>query len=96
MKPRRIICHRFEVRDLPRQRKPQPALSSAASRISPGCGKGGIVLLVRDPYWLHAYWEIAPAAVQRAEIGMGERPIRVTPPTNGLGIVPDLYIEKRF
>ena len=70
MKPRRIIFHGFEVRDLPRQRKPQPTLSSAASRIPPGYGRDRIVLLVRDPYWLHAYWEITPAAVQRAEAAL--------------------------
>lgn len=37
-----------------------------------GYGKDRIVLLVRDPYWLHTYWELTQQAVQRAEAALGQ------------------------
>jgi hypothetical protein len=45
-----------------------------------GYGKDRIVCMVRDPYWLHCYWEITRAAIQRAEAALaqawhGARPI---------------------
>ena len=30
-----------------------------------------LVVMVRDPYWLHAYWELGRRSVQRAEVAMG-------------------------
>lgn len=30
-----------------------------------------IVLMVRDPYWLHTYWEITAQSVQRAKVALG-------------------------
>jgi hypothetical protein len=35
-----------------------------------GYTKDRIVVMVRDPYWLHAYWEITRAAVERAEAAL--------------------------
>lgn len=35
-------------------------------------GKDRIVLMVRDPYWLHCYWEITRHAVQRAEAALAQ------------------------
>lgn len=32
-----------------------------------------IVLMVRDAYWLHAYWEVSRASVQRAQAAMAEQ-----------------------
>jgi len=37
-----------------------------------GYGKDRLVLMVRDPYWLHAYWELTHAAVKRAEAALGQ------------------------
>jgi hypothetical protein len=37
-----------------------------------GYGKDRIVVMVRDPYWLHAYWEMTRQAVQRAEAALGQ------------------------
>ncbi len=34
--------------------------------------KDRVVLMVRDPYWLHAYWEIGSRAVTRARAAMAE------------------------
>ncbi|HMP04145.1 MAG TPA: DUF4912 domain-containing protein [Gemmatales bacterium] len=35
-------------------------------------GHDRIVALVRDPYWIHAYWEMTPTSVARAEAAMGQ------------------------
>ena len=45
-----------------------------------GYSKDRIVVMVRDPYWLHAYWEVTRGAVERAEAALrqdwhGARPI---------------------
>ncbi|HYO24478.1 MAG TPA: DUF4912 domain-containing protein [Lacipirellulaceae bacterium] len=32
-----------------------------------------IVVMVRDPYWLHAYWELAQRSIDRAQAAMGQR-----------------------
>lgn len=37
-----------------------------------GYGKDRIVCMVRDPYWLHCYWELTRQAVQRAEAALGQ------------------------
>ncbi len=37
-----------------------------------GYGKDRIVCMVRDPYWLHAYWELTRQGVQRAEAALGQ------------------------
>jgi hypothetical protein len=37
-----------------------------------GYGRDRIVVMVRDPYWLHAYWELTRHAVQRAEAALGQ------------------------
>ncbi len=34
--------------------------------------KDRIVLMVRDPYWLHCYWELTRHALQRAEAALGQ------------------------
>jgi hypothetical protein len=37
-----------------------------------GYGKDRIVVMVRDPYWIHTYWEITRQSVQRAEAALGQ------------------------
>jgi hypothetical protein len=37
-----------------------------------GYGKDRIVTMVRDPYWLHCYWELTRHAIQRAEAALGQ------------------------
>jgi len=37
-----------------------------------GYGKDRIVVMVRDPYWLHAYWELTRQAILRAEAALGQ------------------------
>lgn len=37
-----------------------------------GYGKDRLVVMVRDPYWLHCYWELTRQAIQRAETALGQ------------------------
>jgi hypothetical protein len=37
-----------------------------------GYGRDRIVVMVRDPYWLHAYWELTRQSVKRAESALGQ------------------------
>lgn len=36
----------------------------------PAGGKDRLVVMVRDPFWLHAYWELSRSSVQRAEVAL--------------------------
>lgn len=52
---------------------PTKDLSAKVPRELPkGYGKDRIVCMVRDPYWLHVYWELTRQAVQRAEAALGQ------------------------
>jgi len=52
---------------------PTKDLSAKVPKHLPGgYGKDRIVVMVRDPYWLHAYWELTRQAVQRAEAALGQ------------------------
>jgi uncharacterized protein len=42
--------------------------SDSAARVE----KDRLVIMVRDPYWLHAYWELAPRSVERAQSALGQ------------------------
>jgi len=37
-----------------------------------GLGKDRLVVMVRDPYWLHAYWEMTRASIDRAKAALGQ------------------------
>jgi hypothetical protein len=37
-----------------------------------GHQKDRLVLMVRDPYWLHAYWELRRASIERARAALGQ------------------------
>jgi len=52
---------------------PTRDLSAKVPRDLPtGYGKDRVGLMVRDPYWLHCYWELTRQAIQRAEAALGE------------------------
>jgi len=52
---------------------PTRELSSRLPRDLPGgYGKDRIVLMVRDPYWLHTYWELTRHSLSRAETALGQ------------------------
>ena len=37
-----------------------------------GHSKDRLVLMVRDPYWLHAYWELTRRSVERVRVALGQ------------------------
>jgi hypothetical protein len=41
--------------------------------------KDRLVVMVRDPYWLHAFWELASRSVERAQSAMGQHWHTTTP-----------------
>ncbi len=52
---------------------PTKDLSAKVPKDLPGgYGKDRIVIMVRDPFWLHAYWEMTRQAVRRAEAALGQ------------------------
>jgi uncharacterized protein len=52
---------------------PTKDLSAKTPKDLPGgYGKDRIVVMVRDPYWLHAYWELTRQAVARAEAALAQ------------------------
>jgi uncharacterized protein len=48
-----------------------------------------LVVMVRDPYWLHAYWELAPRSIDRAQAAMGQRWHGAQPVLRVLKMQPD-------
>jgi hypothetical protein len=65
------------------------ALASEMSKKTAAPASDRVVMVVRDAYWLQAYWEITRASVQRAKVALGSkwhlaRPVlRVLTVTNG-------------
>jgi hypothetical protein len=52
------------------------AIRNIASRTPAGSDEprqDRLVVMVRDPYWLHAYWELAQRSIDRAQAAMGQR-----------------------
>jgi uncharacterized protein len=47
-------------------------LASESAEDSRRVEKDRLVIMVRDPYWLHAYWELAPRSVERAQSALGQ------------------------
>ena len=37
-----------------------------------GHSKDRLIVMVRDPYWLHAYWELSRRGIERARAAMGQ------------------------
>jgi hypothetical protein len=53
------------------QREADKNLSLASSGVSRRAKQDRLVVMVRGPYWLHAYWELAARSVGRAQSAMG-------------------------
>jgi hypothetical protein len=76
-------AHRLEeqFKDLsgPPTPLPQPALRAKLDTFQDDVkspvgesGKDRVVLMVRDPYWLHVHWELSSRSIQRAQAAMAE------------------------
>ncbi|MDY0165709.1 MAG: DUF4912 domain-containing protein [Thermoguttaceae bacterium] len=46
-------------------------LALKAEEASNGAAKDRLVVMVRDPFWLHAYWELSRRSIQRAQAALG-------------------------
>src|ERR1043165_2135919 len=44
----------------------------SANGLAGGYTKDRIVVMVRDPFWLHTYWELTHQSIQRAEAALGQ------------------------
>ncbi len=66
------IADRAKIDVGPSARPADAPAPKSPKDLSTGCGKDRIVVMVRDPYWLHAYWELTHQAVQRAEAALGQ------------------------
>ncbi len=64
--------HRLNPRRNSNGEAPKGLGRGLSSEMRNGYGKDRIVLFMRDSYWLHAYWEITLASVQRAEAALRE------------------------
>src|SRR5579883_2171849 len=49
-----------------------PILSPPAQPLDHACQKDRIIVLTRDSYWLHAYWELSRATLGRAQAALGQ------------------------
>ncbi len=63
----------------PPTRRPAPVapLARATPSVPPraldhACVKDRIIAMVRDPYWLHAYWELSRSTLARAQAALGQ------------------------
>jgi hypothetical protein len=69
---RDVVIKRLEEAKLRKDRLKN--LSSFRSPAAPnGFTRDRLVVMVRDPYWLHAYWELTRQGVERAQAAMGEQ-----------------------
>ncbi len=62
---RSAIAAKLQKESAQRERIKDLALAAAISKECRTVEKDRLVLLVRDPFWLQAYWEITPATVKR-------------------------------
>jgi hypothetical protein len=55
---------------------PAPAVANPTGKpprhLQGGHAKDRVVVVVRDPYWLHVFWELTHQSVQRAEAALGQ------------------------
>lgn len=47
--------------------------SRSANSTTPATKEDRLVVMVRDPYWLHAFWELSEQSIERARAAMGQR-----------------------
>ena len=52
--------------------RPLVSLPRSSRSLDHGCGKDRIIVMVRDPYWLHAYWELSRSTLGRAQAALGQ------------------------
>jgi hypothetical protein len=53
--------------------QPRHGVAASPSDLPRSYGRDRLVLLVRDPFWLHCYWEISSQTTRLAEAALGVR-----------------------
>lgn len=53
-------------------RRQEAQVASPPKTLDHGCVKDRIITSVRDPYWLHTYWELSRTTLGRAQAAMGK------------------------
>jgi len=74
-RPQKKVRSPYAERKLQEAKKKMARSKNLAFRsIREGNGhtKDRVVVMVRDPFWLHVYWELTPASVERAQAAMGQ------------------------
>ncbi len=51
---------------------PKPVAVNPPRALDHACVKDRIIAMVRDPYWLHAYWELSRSTLGRAQAALGQ------------------------
>jgi hypothetical protein len=70
-----VVAGKKSRADAKKPAEPAPAVNASGKpprHLQGGHAKDRIVVIVRDPYWLHAYWELTHQSVQRAEAALGQ------------------------
>jgi hypothetical protein len=49
-----------------------PAVATPTHSLDHACQKDRIIVLTRDSYWLHAYWELSRTTLARAQAALGQ------------------------
>lgn len=50
----------------------RPVAPVPSRTLAHSCSKDRIIMMVRDPHWLHAYWELSRSTLCRAQAAMGQ------------------------
>lgn len=72
-KPKRSYRTERRLREIRSQLTQSKDLSFRSSGNGQDFEKDRVIVMVRDSYWLHAYWEITRQSVSRARAAMGQR-----------------------
>ncbi len=73
IKPKRSYRTERKLREIRTQLAQSKDLSFRSNGNGEEYEKDRVILMVRDAYWLHAYWEITRQSVSRARAAMGQR-----------------------
>ena len=76
--PRKQSASATETETAVAARRSCPSSASAGAALAlphtldHACQKDRIIVLARDPYWLHAYWELSRTTLARAQAALGQ------------------------
>jgi hypothetical protein len=79
-KPSKSVDRPAPTASPPSSRRPAVAAPARPVTVIPGapkplghaCVKDRIIIMVRDPYWLHAHWELSRSTLGRAQAALGQ------------------------